>query len=86
MDEDDRVSDLTLLLMYLTSWEEASPLGTATRTWKGYDFDVLDGLEKDGLIYGSRKAKSVYLSADGIARAKELLSSHSQSGTSQPIG
>ena len=57
------IRELTLMLMYLTSWEERDtpemravkkkelekyPL--ARRCWKGYDHDLLDKLSEEGLI------------------------------------
>ena len=69
-DRDEIVLDLTLALMFLTSWEEAPG---DLRCWKGYDFDVLDALGDKGLISDSRRAKSVYLTEDGVERARRLL-------------
>lgn len=37
---DTAVRDLTLILMYLTSWQERA--GDLRRCWKGYDFDLLN--------------------------------------------
>lgn len=66
------IEDLTLLLIYLTSWEEQPiPDLTVRRAWKGYLFEVLDALEEKGLIEQSR-AKSLYLTEEGIRRAQEL--------------
>jgi hypothetical protein len=66
------IQELTLLLLSLTSWSEKTVGVKLRRAWKGYDFDVLDQLYDEGLISGSRKAKSVYLTEDGIAKAEEL--------------
>jgi hypothetical protein len=42
------------------------------RAWKGYPWDVLDGLfERDLITDPKEKAKSVILTDDGIARAEE---------------
>jgi len=68
---DSAVRDLTLMVMYLTSWQERA--GDLRRCWKGYDFDILDGLAAQGLISDSRKAKSAYLTEDGERRAQSLL-------------
>ena len=52
MDERDEViQDLTLALMFLTSWTEQA--GELPRCWKGYDFDVLNTLAERGLIQDS---------------------------------
>lgn len=68
---EEATRDLTLLLMYLTSWEEG-PYG-ARRCWKGYDFDILDEPAEQGLIDDNKRAKSAYLTEDGERRARELL-------------
>ena len=68
------VAELTLLLLYLTAWEEDVPLfGAHKRSWKGYNFDILNKLDEDGLIVGSNKSKSVFLTDEGAARARELM-------------
>ena len=65
--------DLTLLLIYLTSWSEKMSFGVhVQRAWKGYDFDTLDALTEKGYIYGSKRAKSVYLTEEGVERARNL--------------
>ncbi len=42
------------------------------RSWKGYDFDILNELSDEGLTIDSKRAKSVLLIEDGISRAKEI--------------
>ncbi len=70
------IEELTLLLAYLTSWDENSKreYGTdpALRTWKGYDFDILDSLQQQEFIEQSYQAKSVYLTRKGIEKAQQL--------------
>ena len=68
----EQISKLTLLLIYLTSWEEKEQEASVHRAWKGYEFDILDKLEQDGLIGQSRTAKSVYLTGAGLEAAKKL--------------
>lgn len=70
---DALIEDLTLLLIYLCSWEEklASDL-IIRRAWKGYLFEVLDALEEEGYISQTRRAKSVTLTEEGILRAQEI--------------
>lgn len=58
----DVVKDLTLMLMHLTSWEESLVPGLRKKPdreglypkvrlcWKGYDFDILNGLNWSGII------------------------------------
>ncbi len=70
---DSLLEELTLLVLYLASWEEKLPTGdTVHRAWKGHVFEVLDRLQDKGLINQSRKAKSLYLTDQGVALAKEL--------------
>ena len=65
--------DLTLLLLYLNSWEEGDPGYKYRRSWKGYDFDDLNALAEDELIVDGRRAKSVSLTAVGEEKAQALL-------------
>ena len=62
---------MTILQLYLTSWEE----GFGEKylwSWKGYPFEVLNELAEEGLIYGSRRAKSIGFTEEGIKRAREI--------------
>lgn len=74
MEEESRLlEDLTLLLLYAQSWQEkvGESLYVA-RSWKSYDFNVLDRLTEKGYITSSRRAKSVILTDDGLKRGREL--------------
>ena len=42
------------------------------RSWKGYDFDILNALENEKLLNSSYKSKSVYLTKSGQDKALEL--------------
>ena len=71
------IEELTLLLLYLTGWEEEVLKGSKIiRSWKGYRFEVLDALEDKGLISQSKKAKSAYLTNEGHKKARELFKKH----------
>lgn len=71
--EDQLMEELTLLLLYLTSWEEQVVADlTIQRAWKGYPFEALDALEAAGYLSSSHRAKSVTLTAAGIERARTL--------------
>lgn len=80
---EERVEELTLMLMYLTAWRDevkVGPLGEddelvelALRSWKGYQFEVLDRFNEAGLTLGSKRAKSVHLTDDGVEQARDLL-------------
>ncbi len=72
MSQEETIQELTLLLLYLTSWEEKSPFGSANRSWKGYPFDTLNELTDAGYISGSRSSKSVFFTEEGAEKALEL--------------
>lgn len=62
----DRIDEAVLGLLWLTLHDER-------RAWKGYDWDVLNRLYEQGMIYDPvNKAKSVVLTDEGLARAEEL--------------
>jgi len=68
------VEDLTLLLVYVTSWRTDGPesLG-ALCSWKGYDFEVLEALADKGyVVSGSRRSKSVTLTREGVREASKM--------------
>lgn len=75
------IEELTLLLMYLTSWKEDGfivddkgfPKDAKIRTcWKGYSFDVINKLTDKNYLYFS-KGKSVTLTPEGEKLAKQLI-------------
>jgi hypothetical protein len=42
---------LTLLLIYLSTWDEKDIAGDSIyRAWKGYDFEVMDRLKEKGIL------------------------------------
>lgn len=81
----DTVKDLTLMLMYLTSWEESLVPDLhekpdrpgyrlqTRRTWKGYDFGILNALTDEGLVNAGNRSKSASLTDEGEAKVLELL-------------
>ncbi len=69
----EKIKELTLLLMYLTSWEEKQFDEKATLSWKGYNFDILKELDDEELIFNTKRIQPVYLSETGIEKAKELM-------------
>lgn len=76
MKQDDlkeTIKELTLILLYLTSWEEKDFGIQYRRTWKGYDFDILNKLTEEDLVRGSPRSKSVIMTDGGINNAKDLL-------------
>ena len=79
------IRDLTLMLMYLSSWEESLVPGIRKKPdragiypkaricWKGYDFDILNELTDEGLVNAGGRSKSASFNVEGEAKALELL-------------
>lgn len=84
----DTIKDLTLMLMYLTSWEESSVPGLRKKPdragiypkvrlcWKRYDFDILNELTDEGLVNAGSRSESASFNAEGEAKARELLKAY----------
>jgi len=68
-----QIDELTLLLLYVTSFPDDFGLGEAQRSWKGYPFESLNNLTDQHYIIGSKRSKSVYLTEEGIVQAKKLM-------------
>ena len=69
----DKVDEMTLALMYLTTFKDRHGL----RTWKSHDWDVLNRLHERGYIDDPvSKAKSVMLTEEGAERSKRLFEKH----------
>jgi ribosomal protein S19E (S16A) len=87
MDENKKkiiVPELTLLLIYLTGWEETKSSRAVVkktgenskkqfRAWKGYRYEVLEELEQQGLIYKVPGGKSLLVHDKGKQKARELI-------------
>ncbi|TCS75009.1 acetyltransferase (GNAT) family protein [Muricomes intestini] len=72
--QEQAIEDLTLMLMYLTRQQENNDFCRYMElSWKGYDFDTLDKLEADNMLYQPSKSKLVYLSEAGRNRAMKLI-------------
>ena len=69
----EKIKELTLMLLHLTSWDENELGMKYRRSWKGYDFDILNELGDEDFIRGGNRSKSVMLTDEGIKKAKELL-------------
>ncbi|MES0865026.1 DUF6429 family protein [Ruegeria sp. SCPT10] len=62
----DRIDEVVLGLLRLTLHGEC-------RAWKGHDWDVMNRLYEQGMIYDPvNKAKSVVLTDEGLAKAEEV--------------
>jgi ribosomal protein S18 acetylase RimI-like enzyme len=68
------IEELSFMLMYLTRFQDNNEFCRYMETsWRSYDFNALDELEKRDLLYQPKKSKCVYLSEEGKAQARELL-------------
>jgi hypothetical protein len=74
MDYDgDKVEEVTLALLWLTSFKDAG----GVRAWKGQDWETMDRLHSKGYISDPKsRAKSVVLSEEGEKRSRELFAKH----------
>lgn len=81
MNNEEKKKELTLLLLYLNSWDEEGyerdengeiNCVKIKKSWKGFDFDTLNVLEKENYLSGSYKSKSVFLTKNGEKKALEL--------------
>lgn len=70
------IEELTLLLMYLTSWEEKtnSLEDSFKQSWKGYSFEIINELTNKGYLFPTKyKNKSVTLTKEGEKLAELLM-------------
>jgi len=74
IEHEQAVEELALLLLYLTSWEEELIRGAPTvrRAWKNMSFEVLDCLAEQGYLETKKRAKSIYITEQGLRKAQEL--------------
>ena len=72
-DINQKIKELTLMLLHITSWQENEFGMKYWRSWKGYDFNILNELTEEDLIRGGHRSKSVILTDGGTKKAKELL-------------
>ena len=63
----DKIYDAALAILSLT-------LHDGDRVWKGIDWDITDRLFEKGLIHDPKnKAKSLSLTPEGVAQARQIL-------------
>ena len=73
------VHDLTLALIYLNRFIEQRGKKTdfweakEFKAWKSYDWDTLDQLNEEGYIIDRHGNKSLWLTEEGVQKAKEIL-------------
>lgn len=75
---EEKIKELILLLLYLTSWKEQELPEEMRRSWKGYPFDILNQLTEEDLLRGSTRSKSVYLTKQGVKEAELLVEKYLQ--------
>ncbi len=67
----EKIDDDVLALLYLTAFKERKDF--PWRAWKGHDWEAMNRLCSKGYISDPKsKAKSVMLTDQGYAKAKEL--------------
>jgi len=73
---DQQSTELTMLLIYLTGWEEDNNRGAKEkktfRAFKGYRLEALQELENRGLIHQVPGGKSLTVTDQGKQEAEEL--------------
>ncbi|SHL24680.1 DUF6429 family protein [Phytopseudomonas punonensis] len=77
--DEKRIEEAVLALLTTFSFDGG-------RSWKGYDFDVMNALHEQGLIDDPRgKNKSVWLTEEGLNRGNTLAERlFAADGNSQP--
>ncbi|MGB4311438.1 MAG: DUF6429 family protein [Natronincolaceae bacterium] len=75
---EEAIKELTLILMYLSRFNEGSRFGpTLDTAWKGYNFSTINELDDEDYIrQGSYRSKSVAITEKGIELAQELLNKY----------
>lgn len=62
----EKIDETVLALLQLTLHDDS-------RAWKGHDWEVMDRLHEKGYIANPKgKAKSVFLTEEGLRRSEEL--------------
>ena len=79
---DQQITELTMLLIYLSGWEETDDKGAKVkktfRAFKGYRLEALQELTNRGLIRQVPGGKSLTVTAQGKQEAEELKKKYSQ--------
>ncbi len=66
----DKVDEMTLALLYLSTWEDKF---SGARAWKSFDWETMNRLHEKGFIDNPKsKAKSVMLTEEGAKLSEEL--------------
>ncbi len=76
---DEGIKELTLLLIYLSGWEEDSrdrPGTKVYKAWKGYLFQALDELEAKRMIMQHTDSELLLMTKKGKREAQKLKSKY----------
>ncbi len=69
--DQDKIDETVLALLYLGRYEQERITGVV-RTWKSFDWDVMERLHEKGLISDPvGKARSVVFTEEGLRCSKE---------------
>jgi len=71
----EKAKDLSLLLMYLTGWEEENknkPGAKVFKTWSGYLIEIVGELQQQRLIFQWPGNKLIIMTDAGKKKAEEL--------------
>jgi len=74
-DMETQIRELTLLLIYLTAWNEKNRFikdGILT-SWTGYERYIIQSFEDEELLWRSGNNKKLHLTSDGIDEVERLL-------------
>lgn len=78
---EERIVDLSLLLLFLNSWEEDGfdydenekfVKKKFRRTWKDCSYNVLKILDERGYIFNNYKSKSIVITDAGVQKALKI--------------
>lgn len=72
---ENQIKELTLLLIYLTAWNEKSQFlknGILT-SWSGYEHSILNEFEDKEYFFRSGNNKKLHLTPEGICEIEKLL-------------
>ncbi len=77
MSPDKAKHDLTLVLIYLSRmadrksdfWRDDINF----QAWKNYSWETVDALDEEGLVISKHGNKSLWLTPEGVAKAREVM-------------
>ena len=81
---DPKLKELSLLVIYMSGWEEDSPTepgGKEFRAWRGYRLEILNQLERENMICQS--SGSLTLTNAGKSKAEGLKRKYLYAGNAE---